>query len=92
MEEIENHFIGQWLEYEHNELVTFKDLKRKVNKNNSTYEYAMKNYGEEFTKGLIKKINIKDYFDNRKNMNLIKFNYCPYCGEKIDWKELKSRC
>ena len=31
-----------------------------------------------------------DYLDNRKNI-IHKFEYCPYYGEKINWKEIKSK-
>lgn len=31
----------------------------------------------------------KQLIDGRKGY-LMKFNYCPYCGTKIDWKKLKS--
>ena len=84
--------IGQWLDYEDTSLITFKDLNEKVKEHNETYIYGLETYGKAFVNGLIKKIVILDYFDGRKNTNLIKFNYCPYCGEKIDWKKLKSKC
>jgi hypothetical protein len=32
-------------------------------------------------------ITSKEILDSRKGY-LHKFNYCPYCGEKIDWKIL----
>ena len=84
--------IGQWLDYEDTTLITFEDLKEKIQEYNETYKYALNNYGQDFVNGFIKKKNIKDYFDGRKNTNINKFNYCPVCGEKINWKELKSRC
>ena len=34
---------------------------------------------------------LEDYFDRRKSTNFTLFDYCPYCGEKINWKELKER-
>lgn len=85
-------YIGQWLNYEDTELITFEDLLTKIQEYNETYEYALNNHGQDFVNGLMKKKNIEDYFDGRKNTNLIKFNYCPYCEKKINWKELKSRC
>jgi hypothetical protein len=33
---------------------------------------------------------IEQYLDKRYNTNLNHFNYCPNCGMKIDWKELKK--
>jgi len=83
--------IGQWLDYEDTTLITFEDLKEKIQEYNETYEYAFNNYGQDFVNGLMKKKNIEDYFDGRKNTNINKFNYCPVCGEKINLKKLKSR-
>lgn len=82
--------IGEWLNYEDSELITFTDLKEKVKQNNNTFEYGLNTYGEHFMNGLMKELRLKDYFDNRKNVNLNKFNYCPYCGEKINWKNNKG--
>ncbi len=83
--------IGEWLDFENTELVTYDGLKEKIIINNETFEYGLRIYGEDFVNGLMKKIKLKDYFDKRKNTNLNRFNYCPYCGEKINWKELKER-
>ena len=33
---------------------------------------------------------LKDYADRRKSTNLTRFEFCPYCGKKIDWKKIKS--
>ena len=30
--------------------------------------------------------NLKDYYDRRKATNLTRFNFCPMCGKKINWK------
>lgn len=86
-----NCYIGEWLDFENTELVTYDDLKEKIKSNNETFEYGLSIYGEDFVNGLMKKIKLKDYFDKRKNTNLNRFNYCPYCGEKINWKKLKER-
>jgi hypothetical protein len=45
-----------------------------------------------FDHDLIKKpIMIKQYLDRRSGYMTF-FNYCPYCGNKIKWKEIKSNC
>lgn len=31
----------------------------------------------------------KEFLDRRKGY-MTMFNYCPYCGEKINWKEIKK--
>lgn len=33
---------------------------------------------------------LSDYADKRKSTNLKRFDFCPYCGEKIDWKKIKN--
>ena len=77
--------IGEWLDYENTKLVTFEELITEVKDNNKTYRYAIEEYGFS----LIQQLKLSDYFDRRKSTNLNHFNYCPYCGEKIDWKKLK---
>lgn len=32
---------------------------------------------------------MKDYADRRKSTDLIRFGYCPECGEPIDWKAIR---
>ena len=83
-------YIGIWFDYEHDELITFKELEEKVKDVNETYEYAKDTYGFDFVKGLIRKVKLRDYFDRRKNTNLRHFDYCPDCGNKIDWKKMKK--
>ena len=77
--------IGEWLHYENTELVNFEELIKKVKDNNETYRYAIEEYGFS----IVQSLKLSDYFDRRKSTNLNHFNYCPYCGEKIDWKTLK---
>ena len=38
-----------------------------------------------------KEWSIKDYADFRKNTDLTRFRFCPYCGKAIDWKKIKER-
>ena len=35
---------------------------------------------------------LADYCDKRKNTDLTRFEYCPMCGRKIDWKSIKTGC
>ena len=81
--------IGEWLDYDDTELVTIEDLIGKVKSKNETFYYGLSNYGEDFMNGLMKELKLEDYFDRRKNTNFNHFNYCPYCGEEINWKQLK---
>ena len=38
----------------------------------------------------IKGWTLADYCDKRKSTDLTRFNYCPLCGKKIDWKAIKK--
>lgn len=40
----------------------------------------------------IKGWTLADYCDKRKNTDLTRFEYCPMCGRKIDWKSIKTGC
>ncbi len=40
----------------------------------------------------IKGWTLADYCDKRKNTDLTRFEYCPMCGRKIDWKAIKIGC
>ena len=33
---------------------------------------------------------LSDYTDRRKSTNITQFDFCPFCGEKIDWKQLRK--
>ena len=33
---------------------------------------------------------LEDYADKRKSTNITRFEYCPFCGEKINWRSIKE--
>ena len=33
---------------------------------------------------------LKDYCDRRRATNFQHFNYCPCCGQKIDWDKIRE--
>lgn len=78
--------IGQWLDYDNTHLITLKELQEEVKSNNETYRYAIKEFGFSIGKIML----LSDYFDGRRSTNLYRFKYCPYCGNKIDWKKMKK--
>ena len=39
---------------------------------------------------LFYRYSFKDYCDRRKSTNLTRFEFCPYCGKKIDWKKITN--
>lgn len=68
--------IGIYYNYEDTKLVTFDDLVREARESERLGTSAY---------------TLKDYLDKRKNTNFHRFLYCPECGEKIDWNELKGQ-
>ena len=34
---------------------------------------------------------LREYADRRRSTRIEQFDYCPVCGKKIDWKELRKR-
>lgn len=65
--------------------VTFRDLREHVK--------MLEDIVEEFReisrlKRKITHYTMKDYTDRKKETNLSRFNFCPVCGEKIDWAML----
>lgn len=70
------HYIGIWIDFEDTGLVTNDGLRTNVKYENACVKPEYR-------------VDIDDYYDRRKNVNLIRFNYCPKCGEKLDWRKLK---
>ena len=77
--------IGLYFDYENTELMTYNELKHRTEVENKFYEEH--SHYDYFGKPY----KLEDYFDRRKSTNFTLFDYCPYCGEKINWKELKER-
>ena len=74
--------IGIKHDYEDTRLVTLKQLKDEIewlqSRKESFAEYGINN----------KIYTLVDYCDKRKSTDLTQFNYCPFCGKKIDWKAI----
>jgi hypothetical protein len=79
--------IGLWYDYDITELITLNELKENVKENNKLVREIKKDY-PLWDMGKIMLLN--DYFDKRKSVNMTRFDYCPYCGNKIDWKSFKK--
>lgn len=83
------HIIGIFWNYESGDLVDFSELIEEVNESWSSYQYAQKIgcIGPRFQN---EPLQLEAYCDRRHTTNLYRFEYCPTCGEKIDWKALKK--
>ena len=86
MENIEKceHQIGVLWNYESTKIATIKDLKEHIEWEKKRRQYS---YGVVFHSELY---SLSDYCDKRKNTDLHRFEYCPICGKKIDWKAIKG--
>ena len=67
------HWIGVRYDYENTDLVTLADLKEHIE--------TMKRLPSYFHN---KPYELIDYCDKRKSTDLTRFNYCPFCGKKIN--------
>ena len=90
------HTIGVWNNYENTETVTLNELKKKFKGDVDLHIRLGKEYCSHWSKKddeEVKKDFNEDwnkYFDFWYNTGLIRFTYCPYCGEKLDWKKMKK--
>lgn len=80
--------IGMYNNYEDTDLITYSKL---CDMNSYEWELYLKHEDTHKRIGMKPPTPTEDYFDKRKNTELIRFTYCPECGEKIDWNELKQR-
>ena len=68
------------------DLVTFEELREIIKRDD---EFRKINYQMWSIMG--NKYNLNDYCDKRKSTDLVRFNYCPICGKKIDWESYRGR-
>ena len=69
-------------------LSTIEDLKEEIEDRIKFNEYA-----KQYDVNLLYKIyQLHDYMDKRKSTNLTRFDFCPQCGKKIEWKRMKDNC
>ena len=78
-------WIGVLYDYDDTHLVTSDQLKQHINDTNYFAELWNKVHKEKR-----KTYSLSDYCNKRKSTDLTRFNYCPLCGKKIDWKAIKG--
>ena len=89
-----NHTLGYWYDINHDVEFLYQgdiieQIQETIEENIRFNEYCDKLSNiEDWMKRKI--LNPLDYLDSKKNI-IHKFEYCPYCGEKINWKEIKSK-
>lgn len=69
------------------DLYTLKALEKEVDEDIASYEQYKKSCPGVY---ITEPYTMFDYTDTAKKTNLIRFNYCPMCGKKIDWEELNK--
>lgn len=88
------HIIGEVLDYDDTRLVTLSSLKEHIKQsiamaelmNGPKVSFLLDPlYGRKYNV-----YSLADYCDGRRSTDLRRFNFCPVCGEKIDWKAMKE--
>ena len=84
--------IGELYDYDNTRLVTTNELLQEIKDRILQCKY-MNDLYKEYTMidiNIRPNYTLKDYCDRRKSTNLTRFEFCPYCGKKIDWKKIKE--
>ena len=86
-----NCIIGLLHHFDYSELVTLDELKDHIEDNKEFNKTLNDDPLLRDCKELRAKIwTIKQYADKRKNTDLTRFDYCPTCGQLIDWKKIRE--
>ena len=82
-------FVGIINDYDNTEMVTLNRLKHHIQDMSEVIEALKKN--RLFNEHLYgaRAWTLVDYCDKRKSTDLTRFEHCPICGKKIDWKAIK---
>ena len=82
-------FIGILNDYDNTEMVTLTGLRRHIRDTSELIESLKKDaLFKEHMFG-VRAWSLGDYADKRKSTDLTRFEYCPACGKKIDWKTIR---
>ena len=76
--------IGLLSNYAGGEIVTLEELMNHIQERIRFNEIV----GNEAIKETV--WSLKDYSDKRKSTDFLRFDFCPFCGEKIDWKNIRE--
>lgn len=79
-----DHCIGLLWHYQDPQLATLQDLKEHI----EDIEETNRLYAFLPWTSARRVYTLKEYADFRRSTDLSRFRYCPYCGEKINWKEI----
>lgn len=79
-----NHVIGYWHSAIGTDFLSIADIHVEIEQASKNSMRMNKDFPD-----LFEAIDKKDYIDGRKGL-ITKFQYCPYCGEEINWKSIKE--
>lgn len=82
--------IGLLYNYDSTRLLTLEELVALVRERKEMDEFAAKDPVYSRMPKL-STYTLRDYCDLRKSTDLRRFKYCPECGDKIDWKALRTK-
>lgn len=78
--------IGEINDWENTRLVTVASLVEHIKENLKHERFRV-----EVCKCEPRQVyTLKEYGDMRYNSDLTRFHYCPMCGARIDWKQIKD--
>ena len=85
--------IGLLHYIDYSDLVTMYELEQHIQENIEQNEQLdripfLRNYPNLYNKWL----SMRDYADKRKHTDLTRFDYCPVCGKKINWADIRRTC
>ena len=83
----DHHRIGFLYDFDDTKAVTFQGLKDHIKRLKEVEVYFKETSGYERK---FCAYTMQDYLDQRKSTNLIRFKFCPFCGEKIDWAMMRK--
>lgn len=81
--------IGLLAKHDERYLVTIEELEKHIADSIDFFDWIKENGYSLFPGNRTSAYTLSDYTDFRKNTDLHRFMYCPYCGQKIDWKQIR---
>ena len=78
-------FIGLIYDCENTRIITTTELKEIIRERRECNK-ILRAYGNNWA--VKKEWSLKDYSDRRKSTDMMRFDFCPVCGNKIKWNEI----
>ena len=84
------HVIGEIIDYESTRLVTLSSLRAHIDAEHELRAAARRDGLISLLERWPRVYTLADYCDGRRNTDLHRFNFCPECGQKINWRAIKE--